>query len=297
MYFQDERDVSEIVYFCFFQYEFYNNSNQDENLEGNDYNHLYQGRTEVGLPPLFYNNITNAMTYLPNEDNRNEEDLDNFDNIHRSNNFNNFAEANQFGENYAFPEVSTNKPTTVLTEKEDSLKKDIKYSIKITNESKGKKKEKKLKAKNKVAKFALANSKNKINKIDNPSTKSLNKTQQKEFELLTKIKRKRTLTKNYKKKNILGSLYSLKIERNGKIHSDKQRYTKNQVFLMDFKKVKKYLTIEDNVLERIKNLSSNESKVETDSGIKTKQVDKNIGIIKIVNSLKAIKPLKQQTQK
>ena len=67
------------------------------------------------------------MTYLPNEDNRNEEDLDNFDNIHRSNNFNNFAEANQIGENYAFPEVSTNKPTTVLTEKEDSLKKDIKY--------------------------------------------------------------------------------------------------------------------------------------------------------------------------
>ena len=66
---------------------------------------------------------------------------------------------------------------------------------------------------------------------------------------------------------------------------------------MDFKKVKKYLTIEDNVLERIKNLSSNESKVETDSGIKTKQVDKNIRIIKIVNSLKAIKPLKQQTQK
>lgn len=237
------------------------------------------------------------MTYLPNEDNRNEEDLDNFDNIHRSNNFNNFAEANQFGENYAFPEVSTNKPTTVLTEKEDSLKKDIKYSIKITNESKGKKKEKKLKAKNKVAKFALANSKNKINKIDNPSTKSLNKTQQKEFELLTKIKRKRTLTKNNKKKNILGSLYSLKIERNGKIHSDKQRYTKNSVFLMDFKKVKKYLTIEDNVLERIKNLSSNESKVEKDSGIKTKQVDKNIRIIKIVNSLKAIKPLKQQTQK
>jgi hypothetical protein len=237
------------------------------------------------------------MTYLPNEDNRNEEDLDNFDNIHRSNNFNNFAEANQIGENYEIPEVSTNKPTTVFTEKEDSLKKDIKYSIKITNESKGKKKEKKLKAKNKVAKFALSNSKNKINKIDNPSTKSLNKTQQKEFELLTKIKRKRTLTKNNKKKNILGSLYSLKIERNGKIHSDKQRYTKNSVFLMDFKKVKKYLTIEDNVLERIKNLSSNESKVETDSGIKTKQVDKNIRIIKIVNSLKAIKPLKQQTQK
>ena len=60
--------------------------------------------------------------------------------------------------------------------------------------------------------------------------------------------------KNNKKKNILGSLYSLKIERNGKIHSDKQRYTKNPVFLMDFKKVKKYLTIEDNVLERIKML-------------------------------------------
>ena len=47
----------------------------------------------------------------------------------------------------------------------------------------------------------------------------------------------------------------------------------------------------------IQNLSSNESKVETDSRIKTKQVDKNIRIIKIVNSLKAIKPLKQQTQK
>ena len=237
------------------------------------------------------------MTYLPNEDNRNEEDLDNFDNIHRSSNFNNFAEANQIGENYEIPEVSTNKPTTVFTEKEDSLKKDIKYSIKITNESKGKKKEKKLKAKNKVAKFALSNSKNKINKIDNPSTKSLNKTQQKEFDLLTKIKRKRTLTKNNKKKNILGSLCLLKIEHKGKIHSDKQRYTTNPVSLMDFKKVKKYLTIEDNVLERIKNLSSNESKVETDSGIKTKQVDKNIRIIKIVNSLKAIKPLKQQTQK
>lgn len=153
-----------------------------------------------------------------------------------------------------------------------------------------------MKAKNKIAKFALSNSKNKINKIDNPST-SLNETQQKEFELLTKIKRKRTLTKNNKKKNILGSLCLLKIERKGKIHSEKQRYTKNPVFLMDFKKVKKYLTIEDNVLDKIKNLSSNESKVEEDSGIKTKHVEKNIRIINIVNSLKAVKLLKQPIQK
>ena len=298
MYYQDEKDVSEIVfYFCFLQNEYYNNLNQEYNLSGNDYNPLYQGRTEVGLPPLFYNNITNAMTYLSKEDNSNEEDLDNFDNIHRSNNFNNFAEANQIGENFAFPEVSTNKHTTEFTDKEDSLKNDNKYTIKISNETKGKKKKKNLNAKNKVAKSALSNSKHKINNIVNPSTKPLNETQQKEFELLTKIKRKRTLTKNNKKKNILGSLCLLKIERKGKIHSDKQRYTKNPLFHMDFKKVKKYLTIEDNVLDKIKNLSSNESKVEKDPGIKTKQVEKNIRIMNIVNSLKAVKLLKEPTQK
>ena len=66
---------------------------------------------------------------------------------------------------------------------------------------------------------------------------------------------------------------------------------------MDFKKVKKYLTIEDNVLDKIKNLSSNESKVEKDPGIKTKQVEKNIRIMNIVNSLKAVKLLKEPTQK
>ena len=278
----------------FLQYEYYNNLNQDDNLEENVYNHL---RTEVGQPPLVYNNITNAMTYSPYEDRHNEGDPEDFNYIHRSNNANDFAEANQIGENYEFPEISINKRTTEFTDKEDSSKKDIKYTIKISNENKGKKKKKGKKNKIRVAKFALSNSKNKINKIDNPSFKKLNETQQKEFELLTKIKRKRTLTKNKKKKNILGPLSSLKIERNGKIHSDKQRYTKNPFFHKSFQKVKKYLTMEDNVLDRIKNLSSNESKIEKDSDIKTKQADKNIRIIKIVNSLKAAKLQQQPTQK
>jgi hypothetical protein len=65
---------------------------------------------------------------------------------------------------------------------------------------------------------------------------------------------------------------------------------------MDFKKVKKYFTTEDNEFGRIKNLSSNESKIKKDLDIKTEQVDKNMRIKKIVNSLKVIKILKQ-TQK
>jgi hypothetical protein len=65
---------------------------------------------------------------------------------------------------------------------------------------------------------------------------------------------------------------------------------------MDFKKVKKYFTTEDNEFGRIKNLSTNESKIKKDLDIKTEQVDKNIRIKKIVNSLKVIKILKQ-TQK
>jgi hypothetical protein len=65
---------------------------------------------------------------------------------------------------------------------------------------------------------------------------------------------------------------------------------------MDFKKVKKYFTTEDNEFGRIKNLSTNESKIKKDLDIKTEQVDKNMRIKKIVNSLKVIKILKQ-TQK
>jgi hypothetical protein len=65
---------------------------------------------------------------------------------------------------------------------------------------------------------------------------------------------------------------------------------------MDFKKVKKYFTTEDNEFGRIKNLSTNESKIKKDLDIKTEQVDKNMRFKKIVNSLKVIKILKQ-TQK
>ena len=232
------------------------------------------------------------MTYLPNEDSQNEEGLESFNYINMSNNINNFDEDIQIGGYDELSVFSTIKHTIEFTAKEDLSKNDNKYTIKISTKNIGKKKKKGKKDKNKVTNFEISNSKNKIKKIDGPSPKKMNKIQQKEFQLLTKIKRKRSLSEN----DIPGSLGSIKIKHDEKIHSDKQPYRANPVFHMDFKKVKKYFTTEDNEFGRIKNLSTNESKIKKDLDIKTEQVDKNMRIKKIVNSLKVIKILKQ-TQK
>ena len=306
MHFQDDREVSQIdfLFLFFLQHDFYNNYNSDENLYENNIQYLLQTRTAVALPPYNFFNITNEITYLPKEENQPEDTLDDFNDINGSNNVDNLAEAPPIAEYYEMPKIETNKPTTILNNEEGYQKeKENKYTIKIINEKKRskKKKGKSKKGKNKKnsdAKSIVPNSKNSINKIDNPSTKRLNEIQQKEFELFTftKIKRKRTLTKSEKKKKLV-PLTPLKTDHDGKIYSDKKHYRKNKVFHSHFKKVKKYYTTEDNENKIIKDLSSKKLKTEIDLDFKNEQESKNMGFKNILNSIKeSFKSLKK-TQK
>ena len=231
------------------------------------------------------------MTNLPKEENQPEDTLDDFNYIDETNNVANLPEAPPIAEYYEMPKIETNKPTTVLNNEEGYQKeKENKYTIKIINEKKRskKKKGKRKKGKNKKnsdAKSIVPNSKNSINKIDNPSTKRLNEIQQKEFELFTftKIKRKRTLTKSNKKKKKLVHLTPLKTDHDGKIYSDNQHYRKNKVFNAHFKNVKKYYAIEDNENKIIKDLSNNELKAEIDLDFKNEQESKNMGFKNVLN--------------
>ena len=305
MYFHDGREVSQIdfLFLFFLQHDFYNNYNSDENLYENNIQYLLQTRTAVALPPYNFFNITNEITYLPKEENQPEDILDDFNDINESNNVDNLAEAPPIAEYYEMPKIETNKPTTVLNNEEDLSQKENKYTINIINEKKRskKKKGKSKKGKNKKnsdAKSIVPNSKNSINKIDNPSTKRLNEIQQKEFELFTftKIKRKRTLTKSEKKKKLV-PLTPLKTDHDGKIYSDKKHYRKNKVFHSHFKKVKKYYTTEDNENKIIKDLSNNELKAEIDLDFKNEQESKNIRFKNVLNPIKeSFKSLKK-TQK